>query len=89
MTPGRFVHFPALRVPPSARGCVRIGNLVLGLHRAGRILTVAQRENATILLEDNHQLNYGDFDPQFGEATSSWPCTRMPISKKASSLPTW
>lgn len=41
---------------------------VLGLHRAQANLAVAQRENEAILLEDNYQLNYGDFDPNSSEA---------------------
>lgn len=41
---------------------------VLGLHRAEENLRVAQRENQSILLEDNFQLNYGDFDPNSPEA---------------------
>lgn len=41
---------------------------VLGLHRAEENLRVAQRENQSILFEDNFQLNYGDFDPNSPEA---------------------
>jgi N-acetylmuramoyl-L-alanine amidase len=41
---------------------------VLGLHRAEANLAVAMRENEAILLEDNFQLNYGDFDPNSSEA---------------------
>lgn len=40
---------------------------VLGLHRAEDNLDVAKRENAAILLEENYQQNYGDFDPNSNE----------------------
>lgn len=41
---------------------------VLGLHRAEENLAVARRENASILLEDNYKVNYGNFDPNSNEA---------------------
>lgn len=41
---------------------------VLGLHRAEDNLAVARRENASILLEDNYKVNYGNFDPNSNEA---------------------
>ncbi len=40
---------------------------VMGLHRAKENLAVAKRENAAILLEDNYEKNYGDFDPNSNE----------------------
>lgn len=41
---------------------------VLGLHREKDNLDVAIRENSVILQEDDHESNYGDFDPKSPEA---------------------
>jgi len=38
---------------------------VMGLHKTEENLHVAQRENASILMEDNYQSTYGDFQSQF------------------------
>ena len=40
---------------------------VMGPHKNDANLRVAQKENATILLEDNYKQNYGDFDPNSPE----------------------
>lgn len=63
-----FISLHCNALPPSARDVSGSETYVLGLHRAQENFAVAQRENATILLEDNHQLNYGDFDPSSAEA---------------------
>lgn len=36
---------------------------VMGLHKTQSNLRIAQRENASILLEEGHELNYDGFDP--------------------------
>ncbi len=59
------LHCNALSNAPSIHGSE---TYVLGLHRAADNLAVAQRENESILLEDNFKLNYGDFDPNSAEA---------------------
>ncbi len=41
---------------------------VLGLHKEKDNLDVAMRENSVILQEENHESNYGDFDPKSPEA---------------------
>ena len=41
---------------------------VLGLHRNKENLEVAQKENAAILLEENYQATYEDFDPNSDES---------------------
>lgn len=40
---------------------------VLGLHRASDNLSVAKRENASILFEDNYKANYEGYDPNSDE----------------------
>jgi len=40
---------------------------VMGPHKNDANLRVAQKENATILLEDNYKQKYGDFDPNSPE----------------------
>lgn len=59
------IHCNALPKPSQIQGTE---TYVLGLHRAEDNLAVAQRENESILLEDNYKLNYGDFDPHSPEA---------------------
>lgn len=59
------IHCNALPKPSQIQGTE---TYVLGLHRADDNLAVAQRENESILLEDNYKLNYGDFDPHSPEA---------------------
>lgn len=63
-----FISLHCNALPPSAKSVSGSETYVLGLHRAQDNFEVAQRENAAILLEDNHQLNYGDFDPNSAEA---------------------
>ena len=41
---------------------------VMGLHKTDENLQVAKRENSVILLEENYQETYGDFDPQSPDA---------------------
>ena len=41
---------------------------VMGLHKSEANLEVAQRENSSILLEDNHSTNYDGFDPNSPES---------------------
>lgn len=41
---------------------------VMGLHKTQSNLRTAQRENATILLEDGHELKYDGFDPNSPES---------------------
>jgi len=41
---------------------------VLGLHKSEAALEVAKRENASILMEDNYETTYQDFDPSDPEA---------------------
>lgn len=63
-----FISLHCNAVPPASSGISGSETYVLGLHRAQDNFAVAQRENGAILLEDNHQLNYGDFDPNSAEA---------------------
>ncbi len=63
-----FISLHCNALAPSARAISGSETYVLGLHRAQDNFEVAQRENGAILLEDNHQLNYGDFDPNSAEA---------------------
>jgi len=48
----------------SAKGC---GSYVMGPAKTDANLRMAQKENAAILLEDDRQDNYGDFDPNSPE----------------------
>lgn len=41
---------------------------VLGLHKSEAALEVAKRENSSILMEDNYETTYQDFDPSDPEA---------------------
>jgi N-acetylmuramoyl-L-alanine amidase len=41
---------------------------VMGPHKNSANLKVAQKENASILLEDNYELKYGDFNPNSPES---------------------
>ncbi|MCF8238414.1 MAG: N-acetylmuramoyl-L-alanine amidase [Saprospiraceae bacterium] len=63
-----FISLHCNALHPSAKAISGSETYVLGLHRAQDNFEVAQRENGAILLEDNHQLNYGDFDPNSAEA---------------------
>lgn len=49
----------------SARG---VETFVMGLDRSEHSLEVVRRENASILLEDDYQSNYGGFDPNSPES---------------------
>jgi N-acetylmuramoyl-L-alanine amidase len=48
----------------SAKGC---GSYVMGAAKTDANLRMAQRENQSILLEDDRDKNYGDFDPNSPE----------------------
>lgn len=63
-----FISLHCNALPPASRDISGSETYVLGLHRAQDNFAVAQRENGAILLEDNHKLNYGDFDPSSAEA---------------------
>ncbi len=63
-----FISLHCNALPPSSKEISGSETYVLGLHRAQDNFAVAQRENGAILLEDNHKLNYGDFDPSSAEA---------------------
>lgn len=45
----------------NVKGCE---TFVLGLHRSKANLEVAKKENSAILMEDDHERHYGDFDPK-------------------------
>ncbi len=45
----------------NVKGCE---TFVLGLHRTKANLEVAKKENSAILMEENHERHYGDFDPR-------------------------
>jgi N-acetylmuramoyl-L-alanine amidase len=49
----------------NARG---VESWVLGLHKSEAALEVAKKENASILMEDDHQTKYQDFDPKDPDA---------------------
>ncbi|MFN3916249.1 MAG: N-acetylmuramoyl-L-alanine amidase [Flavobacteriales bacterium] len=49
----------------NARG---VESWVLGLHKSEAALEVAKKENASILMEDDHQAKYQDFDPKDPDA---------------------
>ncbi len=57
------IHCNALSVP-EVRGSE---TYVMGLHTAEENLDVAKRENASILMENNYQQAYGDYDPYSSE----------------------
>lgn len=45
-----------------------VETFVMGLHKSETNLRVAQLENSDILIEQNHEENYGDFDPSSPDA---------------------
>ena len=59
------VHCNALPQRPSIYGTE---TYVMGTHKNEQNLQVAKRENSVILLEDNYQETYGDFDPNTPES---------------------
>ena len=59
------VHCNAVENNKSARG---VETYVMGLDKSEHSLAVARRENASILLEEDYQSNYGGFDPNSPES---------------------
>lgn len=49
----------------NVKGCE---TFVLGLHRSNANLEVAKKENSAILMEEDHERHYGDFDPHSPES---------------------
>lgn len=71
-----FISIHCNAASPSAYGTE---TFVMGLHRSEANLQVAKRENAAILLEDNHNKHYNGFDPHdptahiiFSLAQNAW-----------------
>jgi N-acetylmuramoyl-L-alanine amidase len=60
-----FICIHANSGPPAAYG---VETYVMGLHRSEANLSVAQRENSSILMEDNYQMKYEGFDPNSAES---------------------
>ena len=60
-----FVSIHCNAASPAAYGTE---TYVMGLHRTERNLNVAKRENASILLEDDYEVNYDGFDPESPES---------------------
>lgn len=60
-----FICIHANSGPPSAFGTE---TYVMGLHKSEANLNVAMRENASILMEENYQNIYQDFDPHSPES---------------------
>jgi N-acetylmuramoyl-L-alanine amidase len=59
------IHVNALDNKPSTHGTM---TLVLGQHRADENFEVAVRENSVILLEEDYEITYEDFDPTSAES---------------------
>ncbi len=59
------IHVNAMENNPNTQGTM---TLVLGQHRAGENLDVAMRENSVILLEEDYETTYENFDPTSAES---------------------
>ena len=59
------IHVNAIENKPSARGTM---TLVLGQHRSDENFDVAVRENSVILLEEDYETVYENFDPTSAES---------------------
>ena len=59
------IHVNALENKPSVQGTL---TLVLGQHRADENFDVAVRENSVILLEEDYETTYENFDPTSAES---------------------
>ena len=59
------IHVNALENKPNTQGTM---TLVLGQHRTDENFDVAVRENSVILLEEDYEITYEDFDPTSAES---------------------